>query len=244
MKISKLVFFTLSLTLLSCVSNHSKHSEIYTKVTSISLSELQKAINDKKVIEIIDALKEAKPLKMHEIDVQINASSSELVEIKGRKYLSVAYSINESEFKSLQISSYIVPVKNSPDYLFFPVISQFDSEYRLIETTYASEDFLITEGALRTSYVVAPSTSYILFHTDERYLSIGSIDGEQGGLSPTGNYSSVDINGAVVVASILGGAIGGALAGGLISTSFEYESAPPENFYFGSGGIFDIHTTK
>ncbi|MGY8872742.1 MAG: hypothetical protein ACKVJE_20110 [Pseudomonadales bacterium] len=235
-----LIPFLLAL-LSGCVSL--LENENYLRITSISKTSLEEGIQASAYVSVNDILDLAVPLD-NEIDIEVNLTTAKVISIDGTKLLALAFFTNKNEQFELNIQSYIIPVNNKPDYLFFPVISTFDSHKKIIDRVYAKDSYSIQEGMLTSQYLIPKNTMYLLIHTAPKYLNIGSIDGKEGGLSPNTSYNSSNVDpGLAVVAGILGGAIGGAIAGAMSAGNY-YETAPAENYFFGPGGVIDISITS
>ncbi len=228
-----LLIFTVILT--GCVST--PVSEEYTRISSISMNELNSNIEHAPLREIADLISSAEPLNANQVSVEINASSTKAILIDGQKYLAKSYRRGAKHFSSLILNSYIIPVEDSPDYLFFPSISMFDSSNSLLGTVRPDHDYRIREGQLVANYKIDSDAVYIIVHTEQKYLLVGSIDGKNGGIHPDSNFGNHEVS--IAIAGVLGGAIGGAIAGAMYSDS-SYSGAPPENYFFGPGGVIDI----
>eukprot|EP00919_Chromeraceae_sp_WS-2016_P055033 GHVR01130834.1.p1 GENE.GHVR01130834.1~~GHVR01130834.1.p1 ORF type:complete len:137 (-),score=12.56 GHVR01130834.1:92-502(-) len=118
-----LIPFLLAL-LSGCVSL--PENENYLRITSISKTSLEEGIQASAYVSVNDILDLAVPLD-NEIDIEVNLTTAKVISIDDTKLLALAFFTNKNEQFELNIQSYIIPVNNKPDYLFFPIISTFDS---------------------------------------------------------------------------------------------------------------------
>jgi hypothetical protein len=226
----------------SCASNVYKDDSEYLRINSIKMTDLYSAIEISKEKEIYEVLASANSLNDMDVDVEFNERNTNTIKMGGNKYFAEAYDVRESRPSLVSIKSYIISVDKFPDYLLFPLISVFDSNYSLQETVSPEHDYTIYNGALSATYRIPQNTTYLLIHTDKKYLDLGSMDGSNGGILPTSKIGYSDVNAAIAVGAILGGAVGGAMAAALTSTPsiHYYDQAPAENYFFGPGGVVDI----
>jgi hypothetical protein len=234
-KFNVYVLFLLSLLIASCTSSPDRGEE-YNRIVGITLDSLNEAIDGASTVSVNNVLSKSQSLGEDQISVEVNMSSASVISLDGEKYLARAYSIKEKNLISISIDSYIIPVKNQPDYLFFPTITAFDTMKNPIEQLEPEPGYSIF-GVLSTKFKIPDNTAFVLIHTDMKYLQLGSIDGSDGGLTPNKNYNDTQIGGAV--AGILGGAIGGAIYATITKPSRD-SSLPAENYFFGPGGVMDI----
>ena len=208
----------------------------YNRITSISLSSLNNQIAVETPVEISQVLSKSMFLKKNNLDIEINLQSASVIDKNGEKYLARAFEV-DSDVRALKLTSHIIPVKQKADYLFFPSFSAFDREKRSLGKVTPENDYQIDHGILTVSFSVPMNTKYVLLHTEPEYLTLGSIDGKNGGLHPSINYSDQDLS--IGIGAVLGGAIGGVVAAARSVNSY-YKVAPSENYFFGPGGIIDI----
>lgn len=231
-----MLFISLIITMLSgCASIGG--NEDYRRITSISMGSLVSAIENTPSKDVKDVLSNAEPLNSSKFSVEINSLSASTITIDEQRFLAKAYRKDGTVFANIEINSYIIPVKGKPDYLFFPSITVFDTNSNKLATINPNDDYRIYGGELVATYKIPQEAEYLLIHTEEKYLPVGSIDGKNGGLHPGTNYSNQNLG--VAVAGVLGGAIGGAIAGAVSAGSYN-SSAPAENYFFGPGGVIDI----
>lgn len=211
------------------------------RITSKTLEHIQNAISEKETTTIADLIDRSTPLSDHEYDIEINEESAHAISIDNYKVL--ARSFQADGIDQLNISSYIIQVPNAPDYLFFPVLSAYNKNGDLLEKVEPLEDYSIEYGVLKAVFPIPPTTSTIIIHTEEKYLKIASMDGQKGGLSPNKSYTNGDIG--IAIGALAGGAIGGIIAGAIAANNNDiYNNSPPENYFFGPGGVVDIKSIK
>lgn len=222
--------------LVGCVS--SSMNDSYRRVVKISMDDLNAQIDSTEPTSVEELLNSGHKLNQYEIDVEINNKSAKVVTINEQKLLAKAFKVDPINQNEIQIKSYLVPVKNKADYLFFPVVTVYDSSKNKVSELEPEKDYAVILGVLDVKYSIPKNASYILIHTEPKYMNIGSIDGSSGGLSPSASYSSSEI---ITAGTAIGGALGGIIA---IAVDANYKSAPPENYFFGPGGIIDIRVVK
>ena len=215
------------------------YNENFEKIVSISLEDLNSSIESMETVSITELLNSSRDLRPMESDLKINTEAAKAIKIKGKKYLARAFKINSGTTKIIEIKSYVVPVKEKADYLFFPSITNYDSSKIPLGELHPDDGYSIVEGVLDLTFTIPAETSYVLIHTKQEYLSMGSIDGAEGGLSPDVNYFwGLRFCPDTLLCELMGG-VGEAVQFGAdqFSSFYNYGSAPPENFFFGPGGI-------
>lgn len=211
------------------------------RITNKTLEHLRKSVASKEASPTTELLTLAKSLSNHEYDIEINEESAHAISIDNFNVLAISF--QAENFTQIQISSYIIQVPNAPDYLFFPVLDAYNQSGEHLTKIEPSNNYKIEYGVLQTDFSIPPDTSTIIIRTDEKYLNIASMDGKDGGLSPNTSYSNGDIG--MAIGALAGGAIGGIIAGALANNNTNiYNNAPPENYFFGPGGVIDIKVIK
>lgn len=237
-----LLVCTFSVAIILCLSacETTPENASYEKAVRLSLEQLNTEIASMEVIPVGDLLESASVLQPRSFDVEINAKSARAVQLDGAKYLAKAYRITDSENQTVAIKSYIIPVIKKADYLYFPEITTYDTSQKVLAVIPPEQNYAISSGVLDLEFLIPQNAAYILIHTNQEYLNAGYIDGTESGLSPADNYSNNDIS--AFLGGFFGGAVGAVVVA--IAKNSHYSSAPPENYFFGPGGILDIRVSS
>lgn len=148
----------------------------------------------------------------------INEKTAEVVMFDGYKSPSLVAMVDNG-ISQLFISSYVVTPDNGSMYLFYPVLTAFDSDKNRISEILPKYEFDFKNNVLINSFTIPPKSRFILVHSKPKYIGMKF-------LTETSDTSHA------LTAAFFGGLLGYALN----------EAAGEQNFQFASVGAVSLKT--
>ena len=126
----------------------------------------------------------------------INTQTADVVEFNGYNSPSLVAQLDQPS-SQISIKSYVVKPDNGERYLFYPVITAFDSSLNKIAEIYPLYEFVFSENTLTNTFKLPSKSKYLLIHSKPEFLGMEFMD--------SSSEYPTDLSGPVAV---LGGAIG------------------------------------
>lgn len=159
-----------------------------------------------------------------------NPETAKLVDFGAYKSPAILVRHDRNEGNVIVIRSYVVKSKETPLYLFYPIITALDIEGNKIAEVLPKYEFSFYENVLKNEFAVPESTEFIVVHTSPSFTGMSfneSLTGSAGEVNPI----------AMGITAALGGAAGGAIYGAAATGG---STSDPDSFVFSVGGAITI----
>lgn len=225
----------LAFVLFGCTSIHYEYQEAHYEYQKATIADLRDGFKEKATITPKDTITTSieKDTLLREQHIYfINTQTADVVEFNGYNSPSLVAQLDQPS-SQITIKSYVVKPDNGERYLFYPVITAFDSSLNKIAEIYPLYEFVFSENTLTNTFKLPSKSKYILIHSKPEFLGMEFMDSSSE--NPTASENPTDLSGPVAV---LGGAIGSVIYAYMSHQQIQEDinDNTVSSFSFASGG--------